>query len=161
MPGEILRQAVKMNLLGAVDAYPRFFLFTFQTPDKGFGLPDRQSPGDNRPPGSQLLGGGFGAQQGPGMSHAQCAFSDAVLDLVRQLTQPQEIGHCRSAFAHPGSRLVLGQVELSNQPVIGISFFNGVEILPLDVFHQGYFQQFVVPYLFDDHRNLGQPGASG
>ena len=161
MTREVFGQTRQVHGLGAMHGYPRLFLFGLQAPHQILGLPHRQSPGDHRPPRRQLLGPVLRAEQRPGVTHAEAALDDARLDLLRQLPQAQEIGHRGAAFADPRGRLVLGEVKLLDQAVIGLGLLDRVEVLALDVFHERQFEQLVVADGLDHDRDLGEPGPAG
>ena len=79
---------------------------------------------------------------------------------LRKLAKPHDVGHRRPAFPDPLGRFLLGDGKFIHEPMIGLGLLQGVQILPLDVFDEGHFQEFLVGNLLDDHRNLGQPGQS-
>ncbi len=93
------------------------------------------------------------------MAHADRALDDAGLNRLRQLSQPQKVGHRRSAFADSGRGLVLSETELMDQAMIGFGLFNRIQVGPLDVLHQRHFQQLVVVDRSHHHRDLTQSGA--
>ncbi len=57
--------------------------------------------------------------------------------------------------------LVLGEMKLLDQPVIGVSLLDRVEVLALDVFHERPLEHLVVADGPDHDRDLRKPGPTG
>ncbi len=129
-------------------------------------LADRQPVG-HRPAGELLLVGPVGgAEQGAGVAGGQVAVGHHLLDGGRQLEQAQRVAHRRSALADPRRDLVVGEVEVLDQLLVGGRLLERVEVLAMDVLDQGVLERGGVVDVADDggHRReagpLGRPPAA-
>ena len=88
------------------------------------------------------------------MTGAEFALVHQQLDAVGKTQQAQHVGHVTAAFAHGLGEVFLGIGKFVDEPLVAFGFLQGVEILALEVFHQGYFQGFAVAEVLDDDRNF-------
>ena len=127
--------------------------------DERFGLAHRELLGDDVARDAQLRGFVGEAEQRARVAHRQRAGATFVAHLVRQLQQPQVVGDRRAILADRVGDLFLRQVELVDEPAIGVRLFDRIEILALDVLDQRHREQPVVGDVADDDRDLEQAGA--
>ena len=79
--------------------------------------------------------------------------------------KPQGVGHGAAGFSHPLGRLLLGHVIGLNERLEARRFLHGVQVLPLEVFHQSQFGRFLVVSVhhhggyFAETRQTGSPPA--
>ena len=64
-------------------------------------------------------------------------------------------------FADRGAQLLLGQAEFLDQPAETFSLFDRVQILPLEVLHQGGGHRLLVRHIAHQHRQFVQAGLLG
>ena len=99
-------------------------------------LAHRQVLGDG-PPGQRLLEGSVGrAEQRPGVAGGQLAVGHEVLDRRRELEQAQGVGDRRAALADPLGDLLLGELEVLDQLLVGRGLLERVEVLAVEVLDQ-------------------------
>ena len=98
------------------------------------------------------------ARAWPALSHAG---SDALLDGRGEVEQPERVADVRAGAAYLLRELLVGGAEVVEQLLVGRRFLKGVELLAVQVLHQGVPQQVVVLRLLDDGADLGQPGPLG
>ena len=79
-------------------------------------------------------------QQGSGVAGGQRAVLDLALHAWRELKQAQRIGNRRSALSDPLSDLIVGEVEVLDELLVGRRLVQGVEILAVQVLYQCLFQ---------------------
>jgi len=79
----------------------------------------------------------------------------------RQFEKSECVGHCASLFAEPLGQFFLGQAQDNEKSLVGLGFFDGVEILTLDVFREREFKQPVVRNIPDHDRDLHQARSLG
>ncbi len=84
-----------------------------------------------------------------------------ALTVSGSLRQPQRVGDMAAALADFAGDLVLGIGKAVHQFVIGGRFFDGVEILTLDVLDDGEFERLAVAHLAHHHRHIVQLGQLG
>ena len=68
---------------------------------------------------------------------ADLALGQQPLDAGRQLEQAQDVGDGGPALAHPGRHLLVGEAELLDELLVGGGLLQHVEVLPVEVLHQG------------------------
>jgi hypothetical protein len=90
------------------------------------------------------------------MTHVDGAFDHHLLHARRQGKQPHQIGDMAARLVNnPGQRFLAMPVIL-DKPLISLRFFNGIEILALDILHQRDFQRRRIGEVADDHRHFVQ-----
>jgi len=94
---------------------------------------------------------------GLGVAHGEAAVANVTLDSWGQLEEAKRIGNGGAALADLGGYLLLGQLELLNQLGITLSFLDRVEILTLQVFDEGQFENGAVIGLPNENRHFGEP----
>ena len=62
---------------------------------------------------------------------------------------------------HPVGHLLLGQPQVLAQLPIGCGLLDGIQLLPLDVLHQGELEQAVIGDLLDHHGDHGESSLPG
>jgi hypothetical protein len=72
------------------------------------------------------------------------------LDARRQLEQAQHVGHGRTALAHSAGDVLVRQVELFDQLLVGRRFLHRVEVLTVQVLNQRLLQRGGLVDLSDD-----------
>ena len=82
-----------------------------------------------------------------------------VLDLIRQLEQPEQIRDRRAITTNQSGDLRLGQLELLAETLISRRLVDGGQIVPLKIFDQRQRQQSWVVNLPDNGGNLGPAQA--
>ena len=125
-----------------------------------FGLADAQIAFDHGF-GGLFLSGGLQTQQGAGVTGGQLALGQQGAHGSAQIQQAQDIGHIAAAFAHPLGGFFLRQIVVLHQHLIALGFFDGVQILALEVFDHGQLHGLAVVGLNDQHRHLGQARHPG
>ena len=95
-------------------------------------------------------------EQRPGVSLGDCAVEQRVLDGAGRLEQPQLVGDRYAALAHASPHLILGQAELVNQLGVGRRLLQGIQVRPLNIFHQRQLQDLARSRILDQDRNRGQ-----
>jgi hypothetical protein len=98
------------------------------------------------------------AEQGPCMPHVDASGHQQVLDRLRKLQQPQQIGRGAARAADGLRRLLVGEGKLGDQPLHALRLFQGVEVLALDVLDERHGQRRLIGNVLDDHRHRGEPG---
>jgi hypothetical protein len=86
------------------------------------------------------------------------AVEERFLHRVGGLQQPQRVGDGDPALAHPPGHLLVGQPELLNQLPVGRRLLQRVQVLPLQVLHQGQFQHLLGGQVLNDDRHRRQAG---
>ncbi len=105
----------------------------------------------------QRLGVGA-AERGAGMTGADPAFADMAARAFRKLEQAERVGDMGAALADAGGEAVLGPAEAFDQRVIGLRLVDRVEVGALDVLDDADLEQRKFVDVFDDGRNVGEPG---
>jgi hypothetical protein len=86
----------------------------------------------------------------------------SVANFLRQLEQPEVVGHRRAILPHRGGDSFLGHLEIGAEPLVGRRLVDGIEILALNVLDERHLQNLRVvacSHVLDDHRHAQQPGA--
>ena len=95
------------------------------------------------------------------MAHLQLRLIDVGLDVGVQIQQPQQVGHRGAGLADGLRDLLVGQLELVQQPVQGAGLLQWIEVGPLDVLDQADGDRGGLVDLADDHRDIGEPSLLG
>src|SRR5690606_10729886 len=119
-------------------------LLIFKGFDQFFGLPHRNTVGDYLLVNGDLVLFLFDVDQGPSVAHGDKAVPHARLYNRVQFQQPKVIGDRGTFFSYPVAQFFLGDLDLIDQALIGQGDLYGIQILSLDVFHQGHFQGLLV-----------------
>ena len=127
------------------------------------GRPPRASAptSSRRQPASQLLlQRAIGrAEQRPGVTGAEPAVGQQVLDPRRQRHQPQRVGDRRAALADPVGDLLVGQVEVLDQLLVRGGLLERRQILAVQVLDERPLDQAEIVGVADDRRDDGQAGT--
>ena len=110
----------------------------------------------------QLQGCRLHAQQRPGVAGGELPFFQHICDGLLQRQQPQGVGHGGAALAHGLAHGLLGQAEVLHQGLEAPGLLHGVQVLPLQVFHQRQLLGLPVVGLDDAHGHFlqsSQPGS--
>ena len=100
-------------------------------------------------------------QQHLGLPGRDETVPDQLLHSGRQLEQPQQIGHTAAATADPVGDPLLGVAELLYEPLICRRFFEGIQILAVEVLHQRFLERSRAARVAHHHGDPFQPGAPG
>ena len=112
---------------------------------------------DGQPQRNDFLGGllllllGFQLQDRPGVTGGQLALPDALLHLGTQPQQPQSVRHSGAGLPYPAGGFLLGQAVFVHQRLIPQRFFQGIQILTLQILDQRQLHGLLVVGL-DDYR---------
>ena len=71
------------------------------------------------------------------MPTGELAVGHHALERRRQLEEAQRVGHRDPALAHPGRRLLVGEVELLDQLLVGRRLLHGVQVGAVEVLDDG------------------------
>ena len=97
-------------------------------------------------------------EQGARMAHRELSGSNAGAHLLGQTQQAKVIGDRRAVLADRDGNLLLRQSRLVAEPLVGLRFLDGIEVLALDVLDQRGLEEFLVADLGDVDRQLQQAG---
>ena len=92
-------------------------------------------------------------KQCSGMTVAELAFIDHLLDLIRKIQKSKHVRDVGPGLAYPFRQFVLGIVQLSDQLIIGAGLFDRCQILSLNVLQQRDLHHLLVVEIDDDGRN--------
>jgi hypothetical protein len=95
------------------------------------------------------------------VAHRKAVLGKQKLDFRRELEQPDHVGDGGAVLARAAADLFVAEFVLACEAVIGGGHFDGVQILALDIFDQGNFEEFLIGELLDYHRDLCQSGQAG
>ncbi len=95
------------------------------------------------------------------MARRQLVLRHEALDGGRQLEEAQRVGHRRARPAHLLGHRLLGELEVLHQLLVGGGFLQRVEVLAVQVLHQGLLQRQHVVHRAHHHRDGRQPGPLG
>ena len=90
------------------------------------------------------------------MAHRQLTLRDQVLHLPGQLQKTNVVGDRGPVFPGAMRDFFMGEAQLRMEPLERLGRFDGIQVLPLDVFHQGHFQQPLIPDGANDHGDSKQ-----
>ena len=93
------------------------------------------------------------------MAGAEAIFPKPLLDFGGEPEQPEHVGDGRAVLSDPAGDLFLGHSELDNKLVIGLRFFNRVQVFALQIFDEGDLQGRMFVRFADDGGNPDQAGA--
>src|SRR5260221_6427740 len=99
------------------------------------------------------------SDQRPRVTCGKLSRADRRLDELGQLQEPQRVGHVTAALAHHLRNLVLMVFELVNERLVACGLFQRIEVLALDVFHDGELERLDVADVENNHRNIMQACA--
>ena len=94
--------------------------------------------------GGELLGGIFDAEDGFGVSDGEVAVGDVLLNGFLEVEEADGVGHAGPGFADAAGNDVLLEAEVLGEADVARGFFDGVEILALQVLDEGHFEDFLV-----------------
>ena len=80
-----------------------------------------------------------------------------LADRGGQLEEAHGVGHRGAVLPHPFGHLLLGEGEVVRQPLVPLGELDGVQIRPLDVFHQRGFERLPVGEPAHHRRDGGKP----
>jgi hypothetical protein len=129
---------------------------------QSFDLANRETLGDDLLCDSAL---NFGREpeQAAGVALAEAALSDQILDVGRQLEEPQEIGDGATVLTRTVADILVTEVQFLCQALEGQGGLNRIEILALDVLDERDFEEAVILDFANYHRDglqLGELGRS-
>ena len=103
------------------------------------------------------------AQQHLGVAHAYQAHLQVVLNLGGQFQEPELVGNGRAFFAHAVCHLLLREAAFLHEALITHGHLNGIQVFPLDIFHNGHFQHALfrgVTNVCGNHVHAGHDGST-
>ena len=106
-----------------------------------------------------LLCGGQ-RQQGACMAHVQIAGHQHLLHRVGQIEQAQQVAGRTAAAAHGLRRLFVRELEIADQALQTLRFFQRVEVFALDVLDQRHHGCGFVGHFLHQHGHRGQAGQA-
>ena len=95
------------------------------------------------------------------MADRKPAFAEVALNVGGQFQQAQSVGHHGAALADFGRDFLLRELELLDELGVTLGFFDGIEVLALEVLDERQFQHGAVVGLAEDDRHLGQAEQLG
>src|SRR5690606_1062475 len=112
--------------------------------DQLFGLPHRKLLGNYFFIDRELVLFLFDIDQCPPVAHADEPVPHPGLYDRVELQKAKVIGDRGTFLSDPGAQGFLGALDLVDESLIGQGELNGIQVLPLYVFHQGHVQGFLV-----------------
>ena len=95
------------------------------------------------------------------MAFADLAFGQGLAGFLRQVEQPEGVGHAHPALAHPFRDLFVGQGKAFGQLVIGFRRLQWGEVGALDILDQSEFQLVLLVDMAGDRRDELEAGQAG
>ena len=92
---------------------------------------------------------------------AEVAVPNQILDGLRQLQQAQGVGEVAATLADDFGKILLRVTVALHQRVITLTFFDGIEVLALNVLDDGDLDRLLVGQRPNDDRHLVQVRALG
>ena len=86
-----------------------------------------------------------------------------MLNLCRKLEKTEIIGDGSTLLSHPVGHLLLGEIALLNKSLIAESHLDRVQILPLDILHNGHLEHSLIagiPYICRNHVHTGETAGA-
>ena len=80
-----------------------------------------------------------------------------VLDVLRQIEQTHRIGDRGTVLAHALRDVFLAHLEVLGKSRVGGGFFNGVEVLALEILNERHLEHITITGLTDYDRNFSEP----
>ena len=87
--------------------------------------------------------------------------ADQALHSRRKLEEAEQVRHCGTTPTDTLGDLILGVGEVFDQLLVRGGFFQGVQVLAMEVLHQRLFQQCLIVSGADHHRNRPQTRPLG
>jgi len=101
-----------------------------------------------------------GAERSARACPARVARRHRLADRGWQLEEPHGVGHRGAVLPYPLGHLLLGEGEVVRKTLVPLGELDGVQIRPLDVFHQRGFERLPVREPAHHRREDGKPAAS-
>ena len=95
------------------------------------------------------------------MAGGDLPLGQQALDPGRELEESEDVGDRRPALPHPGGHLLVGVAELLDELLVRRRLLEGVQVLPVEVLHQGLLEAVRIVRHLDEHRDLLEPGPPG
>src|SRR5690606_34816193 len=105
--------------------------------------------------------GAVEGEEGAGVPRRQHSRGDAALDGRRQVQQAQRVRDVGPGPADARGELLVGGAEVLEELLVRGRLLQRVELLPVQVLHEGVTEQVVVAGVADDRRDGLQPGHLG
>src|SRR5207253_4097002 len=128
-----------------------------ETLDQRLHRPDGEVFGDYLSSGLAQIALVGNREQRPGVSHAELAGHDGLLDGVREAQEAQRVRDRRPLLADARREFLLRQPVLLDQALVRLRLLDRVEVLALDVLDQRDLERLVVGDLANHHGQLTQP----
>jgi hypothetical protein len=84
-----------------------------------------------------------------------------LLDGCGELEEAEEVGDAGAVFAGARGHLLLGEMEVLREALVGAGLLHGVEVGALEVFDEGEGEEGAVIDFFDDGWDVGPPESGG
>ena len=94
------------------------------------------------------------------MPRRQCTRLQLADDLAWQVQQSQRVCHCRTTFANSPCDVLLRQLELIRQALVGTCLLHRIEVLALQILDECELQRLGIVSISHDHRDSGEAGAT-
>jgi hypothetical protein len=134
---------------------------TLEAANEFFGLADVEALTLDALEGGHLgLGAGQG-EEGAGVAFGDAAVDEGALEGGRQAEEAEGVSDGNAAAAGALGDLGLGEAVVLDEALVGAGLFEGVEVVPLDVFDQGELEGLAVGGFGDHDRNLADAGKTG
>ena len=127
--------------------------------DVVFGAADGEVEGEDLLRGGGDGFGGFEGEESAGVAEGDVAGLDVLLDGCRELEEAEEVGDAGAVFAGARGHLLLGEVEVLGEALVGAGLLHGVEVGALEVFDDGHLHRLAVGDFADDGRDGRFAGA--
>jgi hypothetical protein len=86
---------------------------------------------------------------------------NVFLDAFWKPEKPQGVGDRRPIPPKPSRDFFLCETKLVNEALVRLSGFERIQVLSLEILHQGHLQGLGIGRVFDDGRDVGQAGEPG
>ena len=95
------------------------------------------------------------------MTEAEQTCADVILDVGMELENAQQVRDRGSIFADLHRSFFLGEVEILDELAVAERFFDRIEVLALEIFDEGEFENFAIIRFADENREFGEAGDLG
>jgi hypothetical protein len=95
------------------------------------------------------------------MARGELAGDHPLLHGLRQFEEAHDVGEVRPALADHLAELLLGVLEVLEEPLVAGGLLDGIEIRALDVFEDRVFERGLVVHVDDHHRDVVEARGLG
>ena len=100
-------------------------------------------------------------EEAAGVSRADRALLEARERFFGELQEAQAVGDAGAALSELLGEILLGQAEFILEFLNGPGLFRGIEILALQIFHEGHYHDVLIGHGTDQHGHFPEPGQTG